>query len=173
MRTTWRFALALAISLGVSMVGSSGAAGTVPARDAIGKIFEHYEGVRLALLHDTTEGIADHAQAASRAVEELQKNFRVAGVEENSDTAMTIRDLLPGISQAAAALTTAEDVGDARKAFHALTTPLLELQKVASVGGAATAYCPMAGKSWLQPEGEIGNPYFGQSMAQCGAFVEE
>jgi hypothetical protein len=31
----------------------------------------------------------------------------------------------------------------------------------------------MAQKVWLQPKGEIGNPYYGQSMARCGEFVSE
>ena len=37
----------------------------------------------------------------------------------------------------------------------------------------AVGYCPMAAKSWLQLDGEeIGNPYYGQSMASCGEVVE-
>ena len=33
-------------------------------------------------------------------------------------------------------------------------------------------YCSMAKKSWLQlAGGEIGNPYYGQSMARCGEAV--
>ena len=37
----------------------------------------------------------------------------------------------------------------------------------------AVAFCSMAQKVWLQPSGEIGNPYYGQSMAWCGKFVSQ
>ena len=33
----------------------------------------------------------------------------------------------------------------------------------------AGAYCPMHKRSWLQPDGEIGNPYGG--MPRCGEIV--
>jgi hypothetical protein len=34
-------------------------------------------------------------------------------------------------------------------------------------------YCPMVKRSWLQPAGEVGNPYHGQKMANCGYVVGE
>ena len=37
----------------------------------------------------------------------------------------------------------------------------------------AVAFCSMTQKVWLQPSGEIGNPYYGQSMARCGEFVSQ
>jgi hypothetical protein len=35
------------------------------------------------------------------------------------------------------------------------------------------AYCPMEKKAWLQPDGEIENPYGGQAMPRCGRVVPE
>ena len=35
------------------------------------------------------------------------------------------------------------------------------------------AFCPMAGGSWVQPAGEIYNPYFGKQMLHCGHIVGE
>ena len=32
-------------------------------------------------------------------------------------------------------------------------------------------FCSMAQKVWLQPKGEIGNPYYGSSMLRCGKVV--
>lgn len=32
-------------------------------------------------------------------------------------------------------------------------------------------YCPMVKRSWLQPEGDVGNPYFGRKMPGCGNVV--
>jgi hypothetical protein len=31
----------------------------------------------------------------------------------------------------------------------------------------------MAQKAWIQPKGEIGNPYLGQEMPKCGDVVKE
>ncbi|MCH9649352.1 MAG: hypothetical protein K0U98_14015 [Deltaproteobacteria bacterium] len=142
-------------------------------RDPLVEIFEHYEGVRLVLLHDNTEGVTAHATQTKVAAQGLQKKFDVHGVEADSDQAAAILEQIPVVVAAAEALAGAEDVDTARDAFHALTKPLLEIRKAAPVESAMVAFCPMAGKSWLQPEGEIGNPYYGQSMAKCGAFVEE
>ena len=33
------------------------------------------------------------------------------------------------------------------------------------------AWCSMSKKSWLQPAGEIGNPYYGKEMPRCGEVV--
>jgi hypothetical protein len=43
------------------------------------------------------------------------------------------------------------------------------------VGGKGTivAFCSMTKKSWLQPKGEIGNPYYGKSMPRCGEVVSK
>lgn len=39
------------------------------------------------------------------------------------------------------------------------------------------AYCPMAregeGASWLQPDSELRNPYFGAMMLRCGDIVRQ
>ena len=36
------------------------------------------------------------------------------------------------------------------------------------------AFCPMAfdneGGRWIQPKGEIMNPYYGSAMRRCGVF---
>ena len=34
------------------------------------------------------------------------------------------------------------------------------------------AYCSMAKHSWLQPKGEIENPYFDASMRACGEVTQ-
>lgn len=175
MKSIWTASLTavLVLILGVFAWSYRASAGEGEHHDPLVELFEHYEGVRLLLLHDTTEGVAAHGTQAKVAAEALQKKFHVHGVEADSDQAAAILEQMPAVVAAGEALAGAEDVDGARAAFHDLTKPLMEIRKVAPVEGATVAYCPMAGKSWLQPEGEIGNPYYGQSMAKCGAFVEE
>ena len=38
--------------------------------------------------------------------------------------------------------------------------------------GVKVAYCPMLRKYWLQRGDKIQNPYYGQSMSDCGRFTD-
>lgn len=77
-----------------------------------------------------------------------------------------------GTSLAAAAKTLAksEDLGNARKAFKALSVAAIDSAK----GNASyhVVFCPMVpggGASWLQSQGEkVNNPYMGAKMPHCG-----
>ncbi len=44
---------------------------------------------------------------------------------------------------------------------------------MAGIEGTTVVFCPMAKKAWIQPEGEIGNPYLGQEMPTCGEVVPD
>jgi hypothetical protein len=83
-----------------------------------------------------------------------------------------VRDLLPELSEAATALSAATTLDAARDAFYDLSKPLVRWRKAAVGDKLVVAYCPMAKRSWLQPEGELGNPYYGQSMLRCGEVVD-
>jgi hypothetical protein len=64
----------------------------------------------------------------------------------------------------------AKTLDAARDGLYALSKPLVRWrQGVADGGRPAVAYCPMHKRSWLQPDGEIGNPYGG--MPRCGSIV--
>ncbi|MEM9291290.1 MAG: hypothetical protein AAGD01_06400 [Acidobacteriota bacterium] len=135
---------------------------------------ERYEVVRLALLHDTTEGVAEAAADLESALRELTASdlsVAVAGVSR--DELESARELAPLLYEAAGGLATAEGLAATRDAFYELTKPLVRYRALMVVDVPSVAYCPMAKRSWLQPAGEIGNPYHGQSMARCGELIED
>ncbi|MCB1032278.1 MAG: DUF3347 domain-containing protein [Acidobacteria bacterium] len=131
-----------------------------------------YETVRRALLDDHLDGVAEAASSIGKSASELAEDFSAEAAGVPAEKVGELKPLLASISLASKELAQTEDLGAARKAFWALTEPLMKYRELAGSDDLRVAYCPMAGKSWLQPDGEIGNPYYGQSMATCGAFVE-
>ena len=65
----------------------------------------------------------------------------------------------------------AGDLAGVRLAFRDLSAKLIESPLPEGLG---VAFCPMAfaneGGRWIQPEGEIMNPYYGAAMLGCGVF---
>ncbi len=125
------------------------------------ELMKPYEEIRQTLLHDAVDGVAENAGV-------IRKQADAATAEEE------IKELLAEISASAGRLAEAPDLEAAREAFYELSKTMVRYRSM--VGGdekPVVAYCPMANKSWLQPEGEIGNPYYGQSMATCGNVVND
>lgn len=136
-------------------------------------ISDHYEAVRQALLHDTTKGVGGHATAIADQAAALEKSFDAAAAGVVADSQGACEALLPDIVTAARKLATADDLAAARAAFGELSKPLVRYREMVPGERPMVVYCPMAKESWLQPEGEVGNPYFGQSMARCGQIVSK
>ena len=134
---------------------------------------ENYEAIRLALLHDNMKDVAKNARAIERSAAELQGDFSSGHAGVSEDSAAACKALLPEIGQAAGRLAKATDIASAREAFGALSTPMVRYREMASGDRPVVVYCAMAKKAWLQPDGEIGNPYYGQSMAKCGDVVSK
>ncbi len=144
---------------------------------AFADVLERYEIVRLALTNDTTDGVSENSKAIEAILHGLSTDWSPAAAGVRPDKARDVQSLLPELSQAAAALTRATSLEAARDAFYDLSKPLVRWRKAtiettAPEGWPTVAYCPMAKRSWLQPAGEIGNPYHGQSMLRCGATVD-
>jgi len=118
------------------------------------EISGHYEAIRQALLHDTTEDIARHAESIMEIASGASEQY-------------------PAIKDSAAKLQSSGTLAEAREAFGELSKPMVRLRQMISNPESVVVYCSMAKKAWLQPEGEIGNPYYGQSMARCGKIVSE
>lgn len=137
------------------------------------RILDHYEAIRSSLAADSLDGVAEKGRHLDDILDRLQAAWdpRRAAVEDEG--AESVRALLPEMSTAAAALTTATSLDDARDAFYELSKPLVRWRKVATIETPDVAYCSMARRSWLQPEGELGNPYYGSSMPTCGEFVDD
>lgn len=142
------------------------------APTAFAEIMDHYEDVRQALSYDTIDGVAENARAIHAVGQSLESSFSAAAAGVAADHGERTRELLPEIVGAASDLAAAADLGAARDAFYALSKPLVRYRFGVEGERPMVLYCPMAKRSWLQPEGEIGNPYHGRSMPTCGEIVE-
>lgn len=139
---------------------------------AFDRVAEHYESIRLALTNDTTDGISEHSKRIAAILEQLSSEWSPAAAGVQADMAEDVRGLLPELTEAAAALSAATSVDAARDAFYDLSKPLVRWRKAAGGDRPVVAYCRMVKRSWLQPEGKLGNPYYGQSMLSCGEVVD-
>lgn len=92
---------------------------------------------------------ADDYDKAKGALNELAENS--SGDGEANDLARTAAE--------------AEDIETMRNAFKPLSEQAVQ-QNLPE--GIVVAYCPMVRARWLQKDGEIANPYHGQSMLTCG-----
>lgn len=196
MKTLFHSALLTFLMLAAGTLGSPALADDSTPM-AFDQILERYEVVRLALIHDTTDGVSDQGKEIETILAKLSADWSPAAAGIRADMADDVRGLLPELSEAAAALSRATSLDAARDAFYELSKPLVRWRKAADGSTAAkstaagsteaqstaasstdaggwptVAYCSMARRSWLQPEGELGNPYYGQSMLRCGETVD-
>lgn len=162
-------------STGFMLLLVSGVLSAVAAEEtnAFREVLGHYEAIRLSLIQDTLTDVAEHAKAIEHRMHELGKEFdaREAGVPAEKST--ECEALLPEVSSAAARLGAAEDLDQAREALFALSKPMGRYRKLAGIEGSMVVFCPMAKKAWIQPHGEIGNPYLGQEMPTCGEMIAD
>lgn len=141
--------------------------------DAYGAMIDRYEAIRLALLNDRLDGVAAEAEALAKGAAALEEDFDAKRAGVPAEAAEEAEALLPEVAAGAKAVAAARDLEAVRAAFAELTEPLLRYRELTGDTSVPVAYCPMAGKSWLQKDAEtVGNPYYGQSMAECGDFVE-
>ena len=108
-------------------------------------IFTRYEEARQALLGGSIPAVQKAAQALA-----------------------TTAAKQPAIAQKANALAKAADLTAARTAFAALSDEVIKYHSTVKGERPVVAYCSMVKKSWLQPAGEIGNPYVSAGMRTCG-----
>ena len=139
---------------------------------AFDQVAEHYEAVRLALTNDTTEDISKQGKEIEAILKQLSTEWSPEAAGVRADMAEDVQGLLPKLSEAAAALAGATSLDAARDAFYELSKPLVRWRKAANGDKPVVAYCSMAKRSWLQPDGKLGNPYYGQSMLRCGEVVD-
>ena len=111
--------------------------------------------IQVALSRDTMVGIAAEAKAIGEA-------------------ARAIGDAGTALSNAADSLAQQTTIADARKAFGAMSDALVASVKSGAIAlgdGVRVGFCPMVRKSWLQKDGPVANPYYGQKMLSCGELV--
>lgn len=152
-----------------------GLGGPLPASSEtlFAALLEPYERIRLDLVQDHGESVPAQARRLQQVAREM------ASVEEPERLAVAasrvpeVQRLVPEVQTAAAKLVAAETVEQRRLALAELTRPLVRYRELVEGERPLVAYCPMAKKAWLQPAGEIGNPYMGQRMPGCGEVVAD
>ena len=160
-------------SLMILLVGSMSSRVIAKESNAFQDISVYYEAIRLSLLNDSLTDIAEHAKAIENRVEEITKNFDAEDSGVPAEKSAEIEVLYPEISSAAASLAEAEDLNQAREALFELSKPMGRYRKLAGIEGSMVVFCPMAKKAWLQPHGDIGNPYLGEKRATCGEVIAD
>lgn len=141
------------------------------ATSAFNTLMGHYEAIRLSLLSDSLDGVSGHARAISKQARRLGSAFdaEMAGVRPGEGK--KIQSLMLELKKHADALARAKNLTDARAAFGAMSESFVTYRNAAMGPLPAVAFCPMVKQAWLQPKGEIGNPYGGKKMPHCGQFT--
>ena len=134
---------------------------------------EHYLAIGDTLAGDTTKGVADHARKLATALDELVKTEVPADPHlwhKHQDAVATARSN-------AFKLVDTDDLAEARLQFAQASTSLETLLMATGVPPSfkrevQVLHCPMyrsgqGGTIWLQPAGDVRNPYFGATMLEC------
>ncbi len=134
---------------------------------------EHYLAIGDTLAGDTIQGVAEHAQALAAALDEMVKTEVPADPHlwhKHQDAVATARSN-------AFKLVDTNDLAEARLQFAQVSTSLETLLMATGVPPSferevQVLHCPMyrggqGGTIWLQPAGDVRNPYFGATMLEC------
>jgi Cu(I)/Ag(I) efflux system membrane fusion protein len=147
MMKTILFAAAVGLLAGVGARATDNPALTGPVKS----VYDHYLKLQADMANDSLTGVAENANAITKAVQ--------------SDAKM-----LPAeVGAQAEALAKAKDLRTARAAFKPLSDTLIKyLADHKARSAYVEVYCPMARASWLQADKNVNNPYMGQAMSRCG-----
>lgn len=163
--------------LGLLIIGLLILPGLMQAEEADSTYYmemsSHYDEIRQALLADSTGGVAEHAQALAEKASDLRQNISADLAGVSAHDLQSCVTALQEIESSAVKLAETTNLKSAREELFALTRPMAKYRKLTGDQGTVVAYCSMAQKAWIQPEGEIGNPYLGQKMPTCGEVVGE
>ncbi|HEX8255004.1 MAG TPA: hypothetical protein VF846_17820 [Thermoanaerobaculia bacterium] len=114
-------------------------------------LFSRYENVRQAFLKNSLKDVQSSAAAFAADARKAK---------------------LPTVAKEADAVAKSADLAKARVAFAAVSESMIKLQSATKGARPAVYACPMIKKSWLQPKGQVGNPY-DASMPMCGTLKAE
>jgi hypothetical protein len=144
--------LAMALAIGLLLVGGAAMAAPTPATSGLDPAIDAYVAVHAGLF-------ADDLAAAQLAASKL------------GSTAKDHADL----ARAAGAIAAAKDVAAARAAFGDASKALITLIAARPEGahGVFAFKCPMAKgyQKWIQRVDTLQNPYMGQRMPSCGTHT--
>jgi hypothetical protein len=125
------------------------------------RMLEQYFVIQKELAADSIQ----HVPEASGKLMKLARSLAAQDAKRKTD--------LSAMAETAANLKTA-DLRSARNAFGELSKPMISYVNSLSLQQRPYQfYCPMVKQSWLQPDQETRNPYYGKSMLECGTLVEQ
>lgn len=124
----------------------------VPTFAAGTKIYASYETTRQALI--------------KTSVAEVQAGAKQIAIAARAEKQVAI-------AAKADALAKVADLAAARNAFAALSDEMINFRASDKGDRPIVVYCPMEKKSWLQPKGEVGNPYLSAGMRKCGEIKQQ
>lgn len=134
--------------------GVVGVAGLAAQAEPMTGVVSAYLQIQTALAADKMDGVKQAAQTIGTEAARMGASGEAIG-------------------KAAKSVEAAADIKAARTAFGSLSDAVIAAKKKQDVKdpkGVKEAFCPMAGKSWLQTGDQIRNPYYGSSMLTCGDF---
>lgn len=124
-----------------------------------------YDAVRLSLTEDRFAGAKKGAAKLRTAAE-----AEVAWAKTASGRGPELVKPFSTVAAAAVKIERASSITDARKAFGEASEAMRAAMKAAERDDFLVVYCPMVKLHWMQPKGEIRNPY-GAEMPNCGRPV--
>ena len=125
-----------------------------------------YDAVRLALTADKLLVAKGEAAKLGRAAHD-----EAVWAKQATGRGPELFKPWSDVAAAAAKIETALSLTDARNAFGLASEAMRAALVISEGDDLLVVYCPMVKKHWLQPKGEIRNPY-GPKMATCGQVVK-
>jgi Cu(I)/Ag(I) efflux system membrane protein CusA/SilA len=116
-------------------------------------LFQRYETVRQSLLSESLDGVKSNAATLANDARTSKQSAIVNGAD---------------------ALAKSQNIDAARSAFAKLSDAMIAYRTAANEQPKPqVVYCSMVKHSWLQPKGEVDNPYYSDfAMRKCGEVKE-
>ncbi len=142
-------------------------------RDAISRIIDVYFSIRTRLANDSMDGIEKSILSMEEKVKKIKGN--------NLDLPENVyKELMKKFAHMDHQLAdmSGKSLDETREAFKNISKNLREYveefhYRLKETKKVYIFFCPMAEASWVQENGEIGNPYFGSKMLNCGTLENE
>jgi hypothetical protein len=158
--------LALAVLLlFVLPIGGADNPGKCPAC-SFSAVQQPYDALRLALTAERLPAARKEATKLRTAAE-----AEVAWAKTARGRGPELAKPFTGVAAAAAKIEKTNSMTDARKAFGESSDALRIAMAIAERDDLLVVWCPTAKLHWLQPRGEIRNPY-GAALPNCGRVVK-
>lgn len=151
-----------------------------PESPAPGEFLSETDGLLKSYFAIQDSLAGDSLEKAKAAADQFAEKLQ--GVDDKKlapSSAVVWEDLSGRINESVKVIRALEEIEPFRKSFQGLT--LLVDEMVRRFGTVSVPvyshYCPMAfdnkGGTWLQPNEDLLNPYFGSTMLRCGEVTEQ